>query len=83
MVRALPPAASQSSCGVDRPGLGLRQARHAGDDVRALRVVADEGGPPDPPYPAVVAGGQGIAAGLAGHGDDERISRHDRSRDVP
>jgi hypothetical protein len=53
--------------GVDGPGPGLREGRHAGHEVGPVGVVAEEGRPLDPPHHHVVEDPRGIETRLARH----------------
>ena len=57
--------------GVDRPSALHRATSHAGHEVAAVSVVADEDGALYPPHHDVVECVWGIQAGLAGHGGGE------------
>jgi hypothetical protein len=61
--------------GVDRPGALRRQSGHAGHEVGAVRVVAEERGPLNPPHHDVMEGVGRIEAGLAGHDRAEGTTR--------
>ncbi len=71
----------QERPGVDRPGPGLHQGGQAGDEVRPIPVLPEEGGALDPPHHHVVQGRRGIQARLAGHGrQDTTIRRPEMQR---
>jgi len=55
--------------GEDRAGPLLRHAGEAGDEVRTIRVVAEDGPALEAAHPDMVQGVRGIEAGLAGHGE--------------
>jgi hypothetical protein len=55
--------------GAAGPGALLRPAGEAGDAVRAIRVVLEDGPPLEAAHPDMVQGVRGIEAGLAGHGE--------------
>ncbi len=58
--------------GVDGEGAPLRQGRESGEEVGAIPVVAEEGGPLDPAHHDVV---QGVGRIEAGHGMRESSTR--------
>ena len=55
--------------GEDGPGALRRHAGEAGDEVRTIRVVAEDGPALEAAHPDMVQGVRGIEAGLAGHGE--------------
>ena len=65
----------EDGSGIDGPRALLRPGGEAGDEVRAIRVVAEEDGPFISPHHDVVEGPRGIETGLAGHGEREASSR--------
>jgi hypothetical protein len=53
--------------GVNGPGPGFCEKRYAGDEAGSVGVVAEDKCPLDSPHYHVVAGLQGIRAGVSGH----------------
>ena len=61
--------------GVDGEGAVRRQGGQAGDEVRAVRVVAEDGAALEAPHHHVVEGPRGIEAGLAWHSEGDATRR--------
>jgi hypothetical protein len=55
--------------GEDRVGALLRHAGEAGDEVRPIRVVPEDGTPLESAHHDMAQGVRGIEAGLAGQGE--------------
>ena len=63
---------------VDSPGAGLDQAGHAGDEVRAVRIIPEDAAPLEPPHHHVMQRLRGIQPGSTGHGDGSLPQRVQR-----
>jgi len=64
----------QEGPGVDGEGARFREGGEAGDEIRAVGIIPEEGAALDPPHHHVVESLWGVESGLARHGREHTTS---------